>query len=551
LQKAAEIAGILHGTAEPYYFEVPGVGGKLVQVSCFLPHEVYWKLVDQNGADRYTIGQDRQDVATGIPLLVRRWIAHSDVTVVHEAKNVAAIGMHADAVQYTSSSRAGDQKSITVASFNFISARNLHDRGHRHLFMVLSKNKMCDCCAGYHSFQAMFSVFSWSMLQLMLGVAPNRRHDGSDFSDHDRRARMPPGTPLPPAALVQLRGDWDWYTSGFRLRSAGAETFCFKCGATKSGLLDYMNFSPAAPHRGTLISHEAYVAECVRLGQPMSTIFSSPGFTLAGVAIDAMHTADLGLFADIAGSILWLELTSKRYHRNNTSGLAAVNAMLDAYFKGAPEAKTPLTGLVMTQIRGQQPGFPFLKAKAAQVRSVVPFLATLANLHLHGNAHRPSFAFKANHRLAPRSVEHNQLVVRTTQAMLDFLAACRAEEFDANRCKLAMYTILSTTLTLHNLWRDGVAVEDQAHLPFHIRPKCHLLQHLVEDQLLDFGSPSSFHCYGDEDFVGSLKRVCHRTKHPHTLEARVVEKCRLLAAIDALYLERPELLETPDGLLRG
>ena len=33
-----------------------------------------------------------------------------------------------------------------------------------------------------------------------------------------------------------------------------------------------------------------------------------------------------------------------------------------------------------------------------------------------------------------------------------------------------------------------------------------------------WGNPRNFWCYKDEDFVGTVKSVCSRTRHPNTLE---------------------------------
>ena len=552
LIKAIMAEGIMAGTAEPYDFKVPGPDGKSSVVSCFLPHEVYHKLVQERGVEAFVVGPDRENDSHGIPSLLRTWCSHPDVTMAHQARDVAAIGMHGDAVQYTASQRAGDQKSVTAVSFNFISAREVSDRGHRHLFAVLSKGRQCNCgCSAYHSFQAMFEVFSWSMMCLMLGISPSCRHDGGDWTASDRGARLPNGTPLPAAALVQLRGDWDWYSAAFRMRMAGAEHFCWMCNSTRSaGSFCYKDFTPGAVHRGTMVTHQAYVTECMQMNQPLSSIFSSPGFTVAGLAVDCMHSGDLGVFADIAGSILWFEVTSKQYYRNNVVGLRSLNQQLDRYFQGAASSTiAPLTGIALTQIRGKVPGYPFLKAKAAQVRHVAPFLQTLTRRHLHGDALRPPLQFKAGHRMAPHNRRHAELAVAAADGIVDFLESCRQEPFNEGRCKAAMYVILSTLKTLSEMWRVGVPEPDHGPLPWHIRPKCHLLQHMIEDQLQSFGSPAAFHCYADEDFVGGIKRVCQKTKHPATLERRVAEKARVLASVDAIYLRHPEMLGVPATLL--
>ena len=48
-----------------------------------------------------------------------------------------------------------------------------------------------------------------------------------------------------------------------------------------------------------------------------------------------------------------------------------------------------------------------------------------------------------------------------------------------------------------------------------------------------FGSPSMFWCYRDEDFVGVMKSIASKTKHPATLEKRMIQKLRIWAALDA------------------
>jgi hypothetical protein len=85
---------------------------------------------------------------------------------------------------------------------------------------------------------------------------------------------------------------------------------------------------------------------------------------------------------------------------------------------------------------------------------------------------------------------------------------------------------------LHCLWREGLTQEQVSRMPFHVRPKTHLLQHLAEEQLRMYGSPAMSWCYRDEDFIGSVKRTAQYSKHPATLEVRCMEKLRILAKLD-------------------
>ena len=78
-----------------------------------------------------------------------------------------------------------------------------------------------------------------------------------------------------------------------------------------------------------------------------------------------------------------------------------------------------------------------------------------------------------------------------------------------------------------------IPLAQQKRLLFHVRPKAHVLQHLVEDKLWLWGSPSQFWCYRDEDYVGAVKTIAAKTKHPHTLEERISEKLMILSGSHA------------------
>jgi hypothetical protein len=70
--------------------------------------------------------------------------------------------------------------------------------------------------------------------------------------------------------------------------------------------MHFHNFSPTAPHRNTLISHEFYLECCANEGEQPSAIFEVPGVTLDLLVVDAMHAADLGVFQEwcILGTML-------------------------------------------------------------------------------------------------------------------------------------------------------------------------------------------------------------------------------------------------------
>ena len=93
--------------------------------------------------------------------------------------------------------------------------------------------------------------------------------------------------------------------------------------------MHYSDFSPTAAHRSSLITHEQYMAACIREGSQPSHLFRSPGFSLDYLIVDVMHAGDLGTFQDSVGSLLYLEITNKQWFRNRRVGLACLNKSLD------------------------------------------------------------------------------------------------------------------------------------------------------------------------------------------------------------------------------
>jgi len=450
--------------------------------------------------------------------------------------NVPILGLHCDGVTYTTGIRAGGSRSVIVASINVVSGQSKAIRGRRHLLFIVGKKKLCDCgCAGFHTFNALFDVLAWSLQCARNGVSPNCRHDGTPWSPHDVQCRMPSGVALFLLALLQVRGDWEWLMQCFRFRSPSSEHFCWMCNASKSGHLRFTDFRPDAPHRSTLLDHPAYLAALVREGATPSHIFRCLGMRVEYVGVDSMHAGDLGTFQDALGSLFWCEITNKQWHRKHSDGLDYLNAQLKAYYDANAELKlSPLT-LVLSQIRSKEPGYPTLKSKAAQCRHVARFGLLLAQMHAHGSPGRAPYVFRAGSRLGAHSAEHRRLLLGLFEGLVAYHESCAAEPFVPNLCKAAVYKYLQNLEGLRALWRTGLATPElHCRMPFWVRPKAHLLQHLVEEKINSWGYPCLFWCYGDEAFVGSIKATCtSASRHPATLEATVSEKCMLLAGVDS------------------
>jgi hypothetical protein len=83
--------------------------------------------------------------------------------------------------------------------------------------------------------------------------------------------------------------------------------------------------------------------------------------------VDSMHAGDQGCFADAIGGVFWCEVTCKRWHANQRSGLVSLNGMLQSFYSANRSlGLSSLFPVTMSQIRGDRDRFPTLHAKAAQ-----------------------------------------------------------------------------------------------------------------------------------------------------------------------------------------
>ena len=245
---------VVQATPEPYYLEVPGAGGSTRQVGVCLPHEQYHMLVQQDGLDAWRLSAADYSAPHGFGPLLQAWGDKPEISL--DTRDFGVLGLHADGVSYTSSSRAGSSKAVLVAAWNVVSAPSLSCRGRRCLFFCLNKALCCDCgCEGFHTWNPLFRVFAWSLGFLKSGVPPTCRHDGLPWTQQDLRSRML-AAPLARAALLMVRGDWEWLCQCFRFRHYSSDSFCWCCSASHTGPMTYFDVGPGAAHKSTKITHQ-------------------------------------------------------------------------------------------------------------------------------------------------------------------------------------------------------------------------------------------------------------------------------------------------------
>ena len=185
----------------------------------------------------------------------------------------------------------------------------------------------------------------------------------------------------------------------------------------------------------------------------------------------------------------------------------------------------------MPQVRAKEPGYPCLKAKAAETRRAIAFAYVLAQLHARGDVERPPLSFRSH--MAARSADYRRLVLDCVGGAHEFNLSIDREPFVAEDCARSMMSCLLALKDLHDLWRRGLPLGQHAKQPWHVQPKCHQVDHMVHHQLQRYGSPKQFWCYGDESFMGAAKSIAASSRHPRTLEATVLRKAALAAGIAA------------------
>jgi hypothetical protein len=292
----------------------------------------------------------------------------------------------------------------------------------------------------------------------------------------------------------------------------------------------YKDFRPNAPHRSTLIGQTEYMRRLSDEASPPSALFKSPGMCIDYLIVDSMHAGDQGVFADIVGSVLWVEISCKIWYPSQAEGLKRLNMDLKNYYAANRDLRlSSAYPLSLSQIKSRNDPYPTFSGKAAQCRHLSDFVLLLARRHKYGTPDRPAFYFTG--RLAGQEAVHLDAMEAMCEGMSDFHRSCKAEPFQADECKASMYRCLSALDVLHKLWRQGLPAKEAKQQPFHVRPKAHEMHHLIEEKLPLWGSPSSFWCYRDEDFIGATKKVASKSLHPKSIEKRVMEKLLILASL--------------------
>jgi hypothetical protein len=212
-------------------------------------------------------------------------------------------------------------------------------------------------------------------------------------------------------------------------------------------------------------------------------------------------------------------------HNNYADGVTWLNTQLEMFFSANPGLSC--VHLTLPMLKPSDGGHPTLKCKAATCRHLAAFALFLAQRHTNIGL------MLEDERLVEHSAEYRELAVEVATHLGGYHASCTAEPFNVARCQDEMQAFLVAYDKLRRLFRRGLEPELHSAQVFGPRPKYHLCDHLVKDKVPLYGSPRLSWCYGDEDFVGLIKRIALCTKNSRTLEKVLLSKYRLYAWLHA------------------
>jgi hypothetical protein len=288
---------------------------------------------------------------------------------------------------------------------------------------------------------------------------------------------------------------------------------CFKCLANFS-TLNFRDFFETALWKATLLTHDQFIASVVESGCYVSAIFDLPGFRHGMITADLMHCGDLGVLLYLLGIIIWeLIMEMGGVYSNCKEQINHILSLIRTASRMLKLSKQPLNNLTIGMIKAETKSSPKLKVKASAARHVLRCMRYVLE------------------KLQPMETPH------ATQRFLVVKHFCDMYEHLQHSVGMtsmqAAATSMRKALLLWNELRHADIDPDNPHnwqtrgfFLWKLYPKHHLLQHLLEDQMLITGNPVGHWCYADESEIGAAVSLAQTLQY-HYLQTSLIDKHRL------------------------
>ena len=305
---------------------------------------------------------------------------------------------------------------------------------------------------------------------------PRAWPQGAEFEDAYRRNLA--GQPLGfRALLVEVKGDWEFFGNVLHLpRWDNVAGICFLCKATKQDLLQN-HLEANWRHPDFRLDHQGLLHQLRATKERLSPVWQFPLFKQVCLKLDWLHLADQGVTASFAGSILCLVVDPPGLPNFGSTIEVRTGTLwhlLQDFYKRQKMRSDKLKSLPTTRFRYKP---PFLKAQAATVRKMVPWLVELL-------------------KFLDATIEEHRMVIAGMMALNECYKCLSNASFSADHLKNQAAIFGTNVANLHGLNPDRYA----------LKPKMHLFQELCSQGI----QPSQGWLYREEDFGGSLVSMAHK-----------------------------------------
>ena len=480
----------------PVPFKDPDTDNAITSLHPFLlPHEILAAMVRQKGFGAFAMDAGQE--------FIYRILAKQCAKLGLQLAETLAVGLHGDGVPYTK------KESLEIISFNFLN----HPQGERIPLTALSKK-----IATTATWECVFHVVAWSMRMLFTGVVARFLPNGQEWANRHKRKQYK-GDSLPcRALLLQVRADWPFLRQLFCFPSWSSRRICWKCTAELEAGSErsYEITHAGARWRQERIDDAVFLRHVQDQGGQLCPLLSLPGFSLSHVLLDWLHVVDLGVSADALGNLFWLCLTYRAGNplmRGNSKGerLKQLWLQLKDWYKvhKPPSVLDNLTEEMVKRDGASKK--PKLKAKGAECRYLMPFGYELAKQFSESNP--------GDRYLATIAAAFEQLF------LLQTMVSCSSEPWDSAKASAHCRQFC----TLYH------AVQQQSTWPlWHMKPKFHLFQEMVEYQSVVYGNPRTFWAYRDESWCGYWAKASKRRGGANAASTTAVSFLKRFLAMDAI-----------------
>ena len=234
---------------------------------------------------------------------------------------------------------------------------------------------------------AIWDYMAWAFNALLEGRMPERDHRGVRHPQAGRRLAR--GWTF---AMVQLRGDWEFYSEYLGLpRWDGKTHMCWLCYAQQGRTecadnLKWLNDGAGeGGWRARRRTHEEFIAELLAAGKPIPGPFRIVSLRLEGVMADVLHALDQGVASHLVGNAWW-ELQEVFGASTQSRRIALLEADCKRWHREKGLEYTLQGKLTVERVRTSAE-WPKLKAKGAATRHLLDYTVHLAATHNGGSRH--------------------------------------------------------------------------------------------------------------------------------------------------------------------